>query len=496
MPYSTSCSGAIPASTSTDQLQSALKRIWGFDDFRPPQADIVQSLLHGTDTLVVMPTGGGKSLCFQLPSLLRQGLTLVVSPLVALMENQVHDLRQRRLAAALLHSELSKHERWHIFQSIHKQQLRLLYLSPETLLNKAVWSQLSQPHVLINGLILDEAHCLVQWGDTFRPAYRRLGTLRESLRKTQPKGKSIAIAAFTATANPQDQAIIESVLKLCQPKRVRINPYRANLALSIQTVWTPRGRRSRLLQWIQSHPNQSGLVYVRTRQDTRELSQWLTEQGHSATAYHAGLGAVARRRIEAEWISDRIPIVVCTSAFGMGIDKANCRWVVQFQAPALLSEYVQEVGRAGRDGKQAEALTLVSEPTGWLDPQDKQRQMFLKNQQQQLRQRAQQLVKRLPLEGEVQTITRQFKDGAIALSLLHKNGQLQWTDPFHYRILSRKAIARPKTQKSISLQDFFRTRSCRWQFILAAFGFAEDAEALGNCGTCDSCVAQGAQNKR
>ncbi|MEM9217693.1 MAG: RecQ family ATP-dependent DNA helicase [Cyanobacteria bacterium P01_F01_bin.150] len=485
--------GPTTAPQSIQQVRSALKKIWGYDNFRPPQADIVQTLLQGTDTLVVMPTGGGKSLCFQLPALLQQGLTIVISPLVALMENQVRDLQNRRLPAALLHSELPKPTRSQILRAIDQQRLRLLYLSPETLLNQTVWTHLNQPHVLINGLILDEAHCLGQWGDTFRPAYRRLGTVRDALIKTQPQGKSgsrkpIAIAAFTATANPQDQAVIESVLNLSQPKRVRINPYRANLELSVQTVWTPQGRRSRLLNWIKAHPHQSGLVYVRSRQDTRNLSQWLTDQGYPATAYHAGLGAVARRQIEGDWIGDRIPIVVCTSAFGMGIDKPNCRWVVQFQAPGLLSEYVQEVGRAGRDGKRAEALTLVSEPTGWLDPQDKQRQQFLQTQQQQLWQRAQRLMKKLPQEGEAQTVSRQFKHGAIALSLLHKTGQLEWTDPFHYRILSRKKIALAKDHQSMGqLQKFFRTRGCRWQFILGGFGFTEDAKKLEGCGRCDRC---------
>ena len=489
MHYANTSVDPSTASRSLLQVRSALQKIWGYDDFRPPQADIVQTLLHGTDTLVVMPTGGGKSLCFQLPALLQQGLTIVISPLVALMENQVRDLHRRRLPAALLHSELSKRERSHIFQSINHQRLRLLYLSPETLLNPTVWSHLNQPHVLINGLILDEAHCLVQWGDTFRPAYRRLGTVRDALLKTQPQGKPMAIAAFTATANPQDQAMIESVLNLRHPNRVRINPYRANLELAVQTVWTPRGRRSRLLKWIQAHPHQSGLVYVRSRKETRNLSQWLTELGYPATAYHAGLGAAARRRIEGDWIGDRIPIVVCTSAFGMGIDKPNCRWVVQFQAPALLSEYVQEVGRGGRDGKRAEALTLVSECTGWLDPQDKQRQQFLQRQQHQLWQRAQRLMKKLPQEGEVQTISRQFKDGAIALSLLHKTGQLEWTDPFHYRILSRKKMAMPNPQQSMGqLHDFFHTRGCRWQFILRGFGFAEEAKELGGCGRCDRCL--------
>ncbi len=160
---------------SWNHVRAAFQKIWGYEDFRPPQGEIISSLLAQRDALVIMPTGGGKSICFQLPALLQTGLTLVVSPLVALMENQVQELRNRNLPAALLHSELSSHQRWQTLQLLERQQLRLLYLSPETLLNKSVWERLCQPQLKINGLILDEAHCLVQWGETFRPAYRRLG---------------------------------------------------------------------------------------------------------------------------------------------------------------------------------------------------------------------------------------------------------------------------------------------------------------------------------
>ena len=167
--------------TSWNEVRAAFQKIWGYDDFRQPQGEIVRCLLEKRDALIVMPTGGGKSICFQLPALLQTGLTLVVSPLVALMENQVQELRQLRLPAALLHSELPAWERKKTLQALERQQLRLLYLSPETLLSPPVWERLCQPQLKINGLILDEAHCLVQWGDTFRPAYRRLGTIRPTL---------------------------------------------------------------------------------------------------------------------------------------------------------------------------------------------------------------------------------------------------------------------------------------------------------------------------
>ncbi|MEM9165283.1 MAG: DEAD/DEAH box helicase, partial [Cyanobacteria bacterium P01_F01_bin.4] len=192
--------------TPQQQAEDALQRIWGYPSFRPPQGEIIQALLDGHDALIVMPTGGGKSLCFQIPALLQQGVTLIVSPLVALIENQVQELKLRGLSAALLHSAVPNHERRQTLQRISQNRLRLLYLSPETLLSPKVWETLCQPQVQVNGLVLDEAHCLVQWGDTFRPAYRRLGAVRAALLKTKSAGTRIAIAAFTATANPDAQA--------------------------------------------------------------------------------------------------------------------------------------------------------------------------------------------------------------------------------------------------------------------------------------------------
>lgn len=364
------------ATTSWTKARNTLKQVWGYEDFRPPQGEIIHSLLAKKDALIIMPTGGGKSICFQVPALLQTGLTLVISPLVALMENQVQDLRQRQLKAALLHSELPIKQRRITLQALERQQLRLLYLSPETLLSPQVWERLCQPQLIINGLILDEAHCLAQWGDTFRPAYRRLGAVRPALLKSKPPGTKIAIAAFTATADPAAQQIIQTTLQLQQPKVFRLNPYRQNICPQIRTVWTPRGRKQQLCQFIQNRPKKPGLVYVRTRRDSENLAAMLSGMGYVTAAYHGGLGGEIRRRLEADWLEGKIPFVICTSAFGMGIDKPNCRWVVHFQAPLLLSEYVQEIGRGGRDGKKAEALTLISEPTGWLAPEDKQRQRF------------------------------------------------------------------------------------------------------------------------
>lgn len=473
--------------TGWDHVRAEFRRIWGYDDFRAPQGEIIHSLLAHHDALVIMPTGGGKSICFQLPALMRTGLTLVISPLVALMENQVQELHQRGLPAALLHGELPSYQRRQTLLSIQRQHLRLLYLSPETLFSPPVWDVLCQPHVKINGLILDEAHCLVQWGDTFRPAYRRLGAVRPALLQHKPAGTRIAIAAFTATADPHAQQTIQSVLQLQQPQVFRLNPYRSNLNLAVKITWTPRDRRHQLLNYVQQHPGQTGLIYVRTRRDSESLATWLWDKGYRNAAYHAGLSPDERRHIETAWLQGDIKFVICTSAFGMGINKPDVRWVIHFHAPVLLSEYVQEVGRAGRDGQPARALTLISEPTGLLDPEDKQRLSFFQNRMRSQQRMAQQLAQQLPTEGNVNTITRQFKDGAIALSLLHSSGQLHWQTPFDY-VLQSTATPQFAQQERGSQQmlQFLTTPECRWKFLLQAFGFNEDAQMM-RCGHCDRC---------
>jgi ATP-dependent DNA helicase RecQ len=468
-------------------VRAAFQKIWGYDDFRPPQGEIIRCLLAEKDALIIMPTGGGKSICFQLPALLQTGLTLVISPLVALMENQVQELRERNLSAALLHSELPSSQRRAVLQALERQQLRLLYLSPETLLSPPVWERLCQPQLKINGLILDEAHCLVQWGDTFRPAYRRLEAVRPALLKFKPQGTHISVAAFTATADPLAQKTIKEVLRLEQPAFFRVNPYRSNLNPSVRIAWTPRGRKQHLLKFIQERKQEPGLVYVRTRRDSENLAEWLREKGYSTASYHAGLGAEERRAVEGSWLSGKTMFVVCTCAFGMGINKPDVRWVIHFHAPHLLSEYVQEIGRAGRDGKPAQALMLVSEPTGWLDPEDKQRQRFFEDQMRSQQLSAQQLIKKLPKKGEVNVIAKQFPDGAIALSLLHSSGQLKWLDPFNYSIEeSRPKQLTTQLDAAKQMNQYLTTKQCRWQFLLNAFGFDKEAENL-RCGHCDNC---------
>lgn len=470
------------------------QQIWGYEDFRPPQGEIIQTLLSGQDALIILPTGGGKSICFQLPALLQTGLTLVVSPLVALMENQVDQLRQLGLAGALLHSELPRSERQKTLQAIANQELSLLYLSPETLLSLPIWSIIAAPEIKITGIILDEVHCLTQWGTTFRPAYRRLGAVRRSLLEHKPTGSKIAIAAFTATADPQAQQEIIQALELEQPATFLLSPYRPNLSLRIKTVWTPRGRKQQMLKFIQAHQRQSGLVYVRSRQESQTLATWFKSLGYAVAAYHAGLATNARRNIEASWISGKIQLVICTSAFGMGIDKPNVRFVVHYHAPELLAEYVQEVGRAGRDGKPSQALTLISEPTGFFDPQDRQRSKFFTDKLTQQYRQAQKLVPQIPKQGNIATIREQFAEGEITLGILHSLGLVVWSDPFNYRkqssAITVDSLASSQKVHQARMQKYLQTKHCRWQYLLQAFGFSQSAQDFA-CGSCDNCQKSG-----
>lgn len=477
------------------QVCDTFRQIWGYETFRPPQGEIIQCLLKTQDAVVVMPTGGGKSVCFQLPALLQQGVTLVISPLVALMEDQAQQLQQRGLKVGLLHNELPRMQRQGTLNALERQELRLLYLSPETLLSPPVWERLIQPHLKINGMIIDEAHCLTQWGTSFRPTYYRLGAVRPALLRHKPSGSRMAIAAFTATADTHTQSKIEQILQLDQPQKFLLSPYRPNLHLQVQTTWTLRCRRSQLLEFIRPKKGQSGLIYVRSRRDSETLSQWLKSLNYATAPYHAGLSSQQRRFLEARWLENALDFVVCTSAFGLGINKPDVRWVVHFQAPYLLCEYLQEVGRGGRDGQPTTALALVSEPTGWLDSTDQQRRKFLVNQLYKQYQQTQQIAKKLPHHGEIATVARQFRGGEMALALLYDAHRLQWLDPFHYQFFPNQSQASlvhfnvEQQQLQLQMMEYLRSNHCRWQYILKTFGFTEQAKGF-RCGHCDNCSRQ------
>lgn len=472
-----------------ERVRARFREVWGYEDFRPPQGEVIANLLTKRDGLVILATGGGKSICFQLPALLQSGLTLVVSPLVALMEDQVQDLQRRNLPAATIHSNMTKNDRWQVLRNF--SHWRLLYLSPETLFSPPVWERLCHPELKIAGIMLDEAHCLVQWGDTFRPAYRRLGALRPAL--LQQKGKEhprIPIAAFTATADPDVQSELSSCLQLQDPHVILTPPYRKHLALHVEISWSPQGRRDRAIKYIRAQKGEVGLVYVRTRKDSEELAAWFNEQGLQCAYYHGGMIPRERRQIEKAWLDGIYTFVVCTSAFGVGINNPKTRWVLHFQSPLTIAEYVQEVGRAGRDGKAAQALMLVSEPTGLLDNTDRSRYQFFLDQQRKIVQKARQLLPRLPRQGTYEEVSRIDPEAPAALGLLHRAGKLVWHDPFHYEILSdTRSLPDVDETATLQMQKFITTKGCRWSFLMSVFGFVEEARTM-RCGICDNCLRQ------
>ena len=479
--------------SGTDQrrLQETLLAFWSYRQFRPLQAEIAGAILQQQDVFALLPTGAGKSLCFQLPALVREGLTVVISPLVALMENQVAVLQAKQASAVLYHSERSREQRRLTLGQLERGQLKLLYLSPESLLTPAVWNRLLQATQPICSLVIDEAHCITQWGNSFRPVYRRLGSVRSALQSHNSQTQSLSIAAFTATADPATQREIQSVLQLQHPQIFRSSPYRKNLALSVRRVWSPASRRQGLKSFVAAQGQTSGLVYTRSRRDSEQLADWLAQQGYSTAAYHAGLSPEQRRLIEAQWLTGDILCVICTSAFGMGVDKPDCRWVCHFHAPLTLSEYLQEIGRAGRDGQRAQTCLLVSEPTGWLDPHDRERRTAFERQLQSQQHLAQRLIPKLPPEGTLSDILQQEPQAELALAILHQQKKLVWPDPFRYRLTatvsgqSQSAQAQPQ---QATLEEYLATRLCRWQFLLRAFGFERESHSLV-CGHCDRCLA-------
>ncbi len=462
-----------------------LQKYWGYANFRSHQAEIIQTLCTQRDALIVMPTGGGKSLCFQVPALLHPGLTIVVSPLVALMEDQVQALRSRGIAAAAVHYQMVKTDRRKALWQLENGRLKLLYVSPEMLLSPPIWQRLGQPDLVISSLVLDEAHCLSQWGDSFRPSYLRLGAVRSALLQTKPPGTKINLAAFTATADPDVQQVICQGLQLEDPQIFHSSPYRSNLQLSVKFVFTQHQREQKLKQFIRSQNHTSGIVYVRTRNESERLAEWLQKSGFAVAAYHAGLTTGERRPIEQQWLTDKLQFVICTNAFGMGVDKSSVRWVAHYHAPLELSEYLQEIGRSGRDGAIAQILLLASEPTGWVDGSDRQRWQHFEQQLQLQRSAALKLLPQLPQQGNVDDLRQQYPQVPMALALLQMQGKLVWHDPFEFATTGQfEPKAQGESMRS-NMRDYLNAKGCRWRFLLRAFGV--DLAADWGCGHCDRC---------
>ncbi|HHG83394.1 MAG TPA: RecQ family ATP-dependent DNA helicase [Bacteroidetes bacterium] len=326
-----------------------LKEIWGYPAFRPLQEDIVNAVLSGQDTLALLPTGGGKSICFQVPGMILPGLTLVISPLIALMQDQVENLNRRHIPATSINSSLGFQEIDRKLNLAMKGRYKFLYMAPERLMTDMFQARME--HMNISLVAIDEAHCISQWGYDFRPAYLDIHALREKL-------PQVPFIALTATAAPRVQEDILDKLQMQQPAVFRQSFRRDNLAY--QVISSERVP-DRILQFLQNNSG-SGIIYARTRKRTIALADLLKRNAISAAAYHGGLPASARSQVQQAWLKNETRIITATNAFGMGIDKPDVRFVLHFNLPGDLESYYQEAGRAGRDGKPATALAFDNAP--------------------------------------------------------------------------------------------------------------------------------------
>lgn len=321
-----------------------LKEYWGYDGFRPMQEEIITAALEGKDVLAIMPTGGGKSICFQVPGLMRDGITLVVTPLIALMKDQVQNLNDRGVRALAIHAGMSRHEVDLALNNAAYGDYKFLYLSPERLGTQLFRSYIDVLDVSF--IVVDEAHCISQWGYDFRPDYLRIGELRERI--------NAPVIAVTATATPSVAQDIMERLGFKEKLLLKSGFERPNLSYIVRQV---EDKYSQILNVCNGVPG-TGIVYARNRRKCEELSAFLMAQGVSASFYHAGLGGQARAERQAAWKSGAVRVMVCTNAFGMGIDKPDVRFVVHYDLPESPEAYFQEAGRAGRDGKRSFAVQL------------------------------------------------------------------------------------------------------------------------------------------
>ncbi|QNF35511.1 RecQ family ATP-dependent DNA helicase [Adhaeribacter swui] len=327
-------------------IHQILQQYWQYNAFRPLQEDIIQAVLAGHDTLALLPTGGGKSICFQVPALAREGICLVISPLIALMKDQVEQLQKRNIAAVAIHSGLSKHEIDIALDNCVFGQIKFLYLSPERLQTDIFRERVKRMRVAL--LAIDEAHCISQWGYDFRPPYLQIATLRELL-------PGVPVLALTATATEEVKRDIQEKLLFTNARVFQQSFARANLSYSCLPTEDKNGR---LLGILKNVPG-SGIVYVRSRRQTVETAKWLHRQGITVGVYHAGLSYAERNKAQQNWIENKTRIIVATNAFGMGIDKPDVRLVVHLDLPETLEAYYQEAGRAGRDGRYSYATVLL-----------------------------------------------------------------------------------------------------------------------------------------
>ncbi len=331
-----------------EQAHTVLKQYWGYDKFRPIQGDIIQSVLSGNDGLALLPTGGGKSLCYQVPALVKPGICLVISPLIALIRDQLQQLDKLGIKATGLISGMRAKEVDIALDNCVYGDFKLLYMSPERLANDMVLARLEKMNISL--LAVDEAHCISQWGHDFRPAYRRIAEIR-------PLIGDAPVLALTASAPPHIQKDILEQLELKEPKKFQASFARSNLSYVVRPVQNKEQHAKHILDRVKG----TSIIYVRNRKRTKEIAETLFQKGVAADYYHAGLGMDFRQRKQEAWTNGRTRVMVCTNAFGMGIDKPDVRTVIHLDLPENVESYYQEAGRAGRDGKRSFAILLIDD---------------------------------------------------------------------------------------------------------------------------------------
>ena len=432
-----------------------LRRYFGYDDFRPSQRRVIQSVLGGHDTLGVLPTGGGKSICFQIPALVTGGLTVVISPLISLMQDQVEALKRRGISAAYLNSTLTPAEARSVMQRVGDGTLRLLYVSPERL--AALTGELRQSRVLPSLLAVDEAHCISEWGHDFRPGYRELAKARYLLGNPQ-------VVALTGSATPEVREDIVLSLRLQRHRLILGSFDRTNLWFGVVPVRDDRARLEALLQAVKSSSSMS-IVYAPTRGQTELVTQVLREHGFRASPYHAGLATAVRQQILHAFLDDQVEVIVATSAFGMGIDKPTVGLVVHWTISPTMESYYQEAGRAGRDGAPARCLVLYHRSDTTLARRQVESTFPDRRLVQQI------------WNGEaVAGVPRAVRESAERLrrELRPQDGPVDWKRVDTRR---RKALGR-----LLTMERYARSTGCRRRLLLEYFG-----ERPGPCSGCDRC---------
>ena len=334
--------------TMQDQYE-VLYRYFGYTAFRSGQAELIDAQLSGQDVFGIMPTGGGKSLCYQIPALMLEGITLVVSPLISLMKDQVTALKNMGVSAAYVNRSLSAEQIRLVLRNIQQKKYKIIYIAPERLLTESFLAAISNLKIAM--VAVDEAHCISQWGQDFRPSYLRIADFLKLL-KVRP-----VVSAFTATATQEVRDDVERILGLQNPLRIITGYDRPNLRFA---VVQPKSKPLALLDFIEARPGKCGIVYCSTRKEVEKVCQMLQNKGISATRYHAGLSEEERHTNQDDFVYDRCKVMVATNAFGMGIDKSNVGYVIHYNMPQCIESYYQEAGRAGRDGENADCILLYS----------------------------------------------------------------------------------------------------------------------------------------